>query len=141
MRNGFIFILTISFRFGTAWLGGFFGVFGFNERFQIGEAKFPELAVLVEPSVDGAEWLGIQTIDAMTAFAMFADEMGATQQAEVLGNGRTRDWKGLGDGSGGLAAAAQEVEDGAAGGIGQRLKRGFRSFCRGTCNRTVPHDA
>ena len=35
--------------------------------------------------------------------------------------------KGFGDLSGGLAAAAEEIEDGAAGGIGEGLEGGFGS--------------
>jgi hypothetical protein len=63
--------------------------------------------------------------------------VGAAQEAQVFGNGGTGKGKGLGDFSGGLAASAQEVEDGAAGGVGERLE------CRlgGICNRTVTHNA
>jgi hypothetical protein len=39
--------------------------------------------------------------------------------------------------SGGLAAAAKKVEDGAAGGIGESLESGFGDIC----NRTVTHNA
>jgi hypothetical protein len=38
--------------------------------------------------------------------------------------------------TGGLASLPQQIKHGAAGGIGERLKRGFR----GIRNRTVTHD-
>jgi hypothetical protein len=76
-------------------------------------------------------------VDAVTAFAVFADQVGAAQQAQMFGNGGAGDWEGFGDVSSGLAAAPEQVEDGAACGIGERLEGDFR----GICNRTVPHYA
>jgi hypothetical protein len=107
---------------------GFFGAPGFDKCFQVGQAHLLEVAVLVEPEVYSAEGFGVELVDAMAAFAVLAHEMGATQKAQVPGDGRARDRKGLGDFSGGLATAAKEVEDGAAGGIGKGLEGGFRGF-------------
>jgi hypothetical protein len=118
-------------------LPGFFGVFGFDKCFQIGQIHLPEVAVLIEPGIDGAERLGIELVDAVTAFAVFADEVGATQKAEVFGDGGAGDREGSSDGSGGLAAATEKIEHGAAGGIGKGLEGGFW----GICNRLVPHNA
>jgi hypothetical protein len=118
-------------------LPGFFGVFGFDELFQAGQTDAPEAAVLVEPVVYGAERFGIELVDAVAAFAMLVHKVGATQQAKVLGDGGTGNREGSGDFSGGLAAPAQQVEDGAASRIGQGLEGGFG----GICNRTVTHDA
>ena len=86
------------------------GVLGFDEDFQIGQAGAPEAAVLLDPGVDGAERLGIEFVNAVTAFAMFADQVGAAQQAQVLGDGRARDREGFGDLSGRLAAAEYVTE-------------------------------
>jgi hypothetical protein len=77
--------------------------------------------------------------------------VGAAQQAQVLGDGRAGDGKGFGNLPGRLAAAAQEIEDGPACGIGQGLECGFRGSGFGAsglrplqpeiCNRTVTHNA
>ena len=96
----------------------------------------PELAVLIEPGVDGAQRFGIELVDAMAAFAMFMDQVSAAQEAKMFRDGGAGNREGSGDGSGGLAAAAQQIKDGAAGRVGQRLEGGFR----GICNRTVPHN-
>ena len=109
---------------------GLAGVLGFDKGFQVGQAGAPEDAVLLDPGVDGAERFGIQLVDAVAAFAMFADQVGAAQQAQVLGDGGTGDREGFGDLSGGLAAAAEEIEDGAAGGIGEGLEGGFGRWAR-----------
>jgi hypothetical protein len=106
-------------------LRSFFGVFGLDESSQVVEAHAPEAAVLLEPGIDCAEGFGIELVDAMTAFTVLADEMGATQQAQMFRDRRTRDGKSLSNVSGGLAAAAQEVEDGSAGRIGERLEGSF----------------
>jgi hypothetical protein len=119
------------------------GVFGFYEIFQIGKTSAPERTVLLDPGVDGSERFGIQVVDAVAAFAVFSYQMGATQEAQVLGNGWAGDGKGFGDLAGGLAAAAEEIEDGPARGIGKGLEGGFGGSGRGLgiCNRTVPHNA
>jgi hypothetical protein len=96
---------------------------------------------LLDPGVDGAERFGIQLINTVAAFAVFADQVGTAQEAEVLGDGGSGDGEGLGDLSGGLAAAAEEIEDGAAGGIGESLEGSFGSLGAGICNRTVPNNA
>jgi hypothetical protein len=72
---------------------------------------------------------------------MFADQVGAAQETQMLGDGRPGDGKGSGDLSRGLAAAAEEVEHGAARRIGEGLERGLGGSGRGICNRTVTHDA
>jgi len=116
---------------------GFFGVLGFDKSFQVGEVHLPESTVLLEPGVDGAERLGIESIDTVAAFAVLPDQVSPPQQAQVFGNGGTRDGKRLSDFSSGLAAPAEEIEDGAAGGIGEGLKGCFGRIC----NRKVTHNA
>ena len=118
-------------------LPGFFGVFGFDELFQAGQTDAPEAAVVVEPVVYGAERFGIELVDAVAAFAMLVHEVGAAQQAKMFRDRGTGDGESSGDFSGGLAAPAKEIEDGAAGRIGQGLEGGFG----GICNRTVTHNA
>jgi hypothetical protein len=92
---------------------------------------------VLEPMIDGAEGLRVETVKAMAADAVFADEAGAAEQAEVLGDGRAGDWEGARDLSGGLMALAKEVEDGAAGGIGEGPKDGIGRMG----NRAVSHNA
>ena len=55
----------------------------------------------------------------------------------MLRDGGTGNGESSGDFSGGLAAPAQEIEDGAAGGVGEGLEGGFG----GICNRSVTHNA
>jgi hypothetical protein len=105
--------------------------------FQAGQTDAPETAVLVEPVVYGAEGFGIELVDAVAAFAVLVHEVGAAQQAKVLGDRGAGNGEGSGDFSGGLAAPAQEIEDGAAGGVGEGLEGGFG----GICNRSVTHNA
>jgi hypothetical protein len=100
-------------------------VFGFHECFQAGKAGAPETAVLFQPGVYGTERFWVQLVDAKAAFTVFAHQMRAAQEAQVLRDGRARDGKGSGDLSSGLAAAAQEVENSPAGGIGQGLEGGL----------------
>jgi hypothetical protein len=134
---------------GRCFLGGglgFAGVLGFDEGFEVSQAGAPEAAILLDPGVDGAERFGVELVDAVPTFAMFSHEVGVAEQAEVLGDGGAGDREGFGNLSGGLAAAAEEVEDGAAGGIGKGLKGGFGASggCHpgsGICNRTVTHNA
>ena len=101
----------------------------------------PEDAVLLDPGIDSTERLGVQFVNTISAFAVFADQVGAAEEAQVLGDGGTGYGKSFGDLSGGLAAAAEEIEDGAAGGIGEGVEGGLGSLAAGICNRTVPHNA
>ena len=104
------------------------GVLGFNEGFQVVQARGPEDRGIARSRIDGAQRFGIELVDAVAALAMFADQMGPAQQSQVLGDGRARDREGFGDLAGGLAAAAEEIEDGAAGRIGESLESGFGPF-------------
>jgi hypothetical protein len=88
-------------------LFGLLGVLGFNKSLQVGEAQLPEVAILIEPAVDGAERLGIKLVDAMPSFAMFANQMSAPQKAEVLRDGGAGDRERSGNCSGRLSPAAQ----------------------------------
>jgi len=106
-------------------LPGFFGVLGFDECFEIGEVHLPEAAVLVEPCVHGAERFGVELVNAVAAFTVLPHQVGAPEQAQVLGNGGARNRKSSGDFSGGLAAAPQQIQNGAPGGIGERLEGGL----------------
>jgi hypothetical protein len=103
-----------------------FGVLGFNKRFQVREVDLPEVAVLIEPGIDGSKRFGVELIDAMAAFAMLLHQMRAPKQTQVFGNGRTRDWKRSGNFSRRLAASPEQIQDSSTGRIGQRLKSGLR---------------
>jgi len=97
-------------------------VLGLHKGLQVGEVHLPENPVIVEPGIDDAERLGVQLVQAAPARAAFAHEAGAAQQAQVLGNGRSRNGEGFGDLSGGEAARSQKVQDRAAGGVGERAE-------------------
>jgi len=119
---------------GAAW---FVGVLGFDKCFQICQVHFPEIAILIEPGIDGTKRFGIELIDAVATFAVFANQMGAAKEAKVLGDRRTRDGESPSDFTCRLAAAPKQIEDSAAGGVGQSLESSFRRIC----NRTVSHNA
>lgn len=110
---------------------------GLDEGFEVGELVRPEKAVVLEPMIDGAEALRVETVKAVAADALFVDEMGVAEQAEVLGDGRAGDWEGASDLSRGLMALAKEVEDGAARGIGEGAEDGIGRMG----NRVVSHNA
>ena len=114
------------FRFWQMFFICFPGVFCFNKGLQVGQTHLPEVAVLVEPGIDGAQRLGIKLIDTVAALAVLPHEVGAAQQPQVLGDGRAGNGKSLGDLSGGLAAAAKQVEDRTPRGVGEGLESGFR---------------
>jgi len=116
---------------------GFFGVLGFDKRLQVAEVHLPEASVLIEPGVYGAQRLGVELVNTVPALAVLPYQVSAPQQPQMLGDGGTRDRKGLSDFPSGLAPPAEEVENGAAGRIGQCLERRFGRIC----NRTVPHNA
>jgi hypothetical protein len=92
---------------------------------------------LIEPGIHSTKWLGIELIDAVATFAVFANQVRAAKEAKVLGNRRTRDGESPSDFTRRLAAAAEQIEDSAAGGVGECLESGFGRIC----NRTVSHDA
>jgi hypothetical protein len=78
--------LSLLDSFGFAGSLRFPGVLGFDKGLQVGQAGAPEAAVLLNPGVDGAERFGIELINAVAAFAMFADQVSAAQKAQVLGD-------------------------------------------------------
>jgi len=108
-----------------------------EEGLEAGEFARPENAVIVEPLVNGAKRLGVETVIAVAADAMFLDEARAAEQAEMFGDSRARDGEGAGDLAGGLLAAAEQVEDGAAGGVGEGAEDGVG----GMRNGKVSHNA
>jgi hypothetical protein len=122
-------------------LGGLFGIFRFDERLEIVEVHGPEAAVLLEPGVDSAQRFRIEVVDAMAAFPVLANEVGAAEQSQVSRDSWARHGKRLGNGSGGLAATAQKIENRAPRGIGDGLERGLGVLRGRICNRTVPHTA
>jgi hypothetical protein len=115
-------------------------VLGFHEGFQMVQALSPKDAVLLDPGINRAQRLGIELVNAVAAFAMLAHQMGAAEKTQMLGNGGARDGEGAGDLSGRLSTSAQEVENRAAGGIGQGLEGGCGVTGRRICNRSVTHN-
>jgi hypothetical protein len=125
----FEFEVAISFLFpGPGWCRYhlcFFGVFSFDKRFQVCETGGPELPVLLDPGVYGAERFRIEMVNAVAAFSVLAYQMRVTKKTEMLGNRRPGNGKGIGDLSCRLAATAQKIQNSAASGVGERLKSGF----------------
>ena len=115
----------------------FVGVLGLYKSFQTCQIRLPEHPILIQPAVDCSQGFRIELINAVASFAALLHQMCPPKQTKMLGNRRTRYGKRLRDLSGGLAAAAEKIENGAPCWIGQRLKRRLR----GMCNRTVPHNA
>ena len=66
--------------------------------------------------------------------------MSAAEKAQVLGNGGAGDGESSGDLSGGLATAAEEVEYGSTGGVGEGVEGRFLYLGGGIRNRTVTHN-
>lgn len=131
-----------EFSFGLAGVNFQFPcVLGFHKRFQIVQARGPELAVLLDPGVDGAQRFRIELIHTMAAFPVLAHQVSTAQQTQVLRDGRAGNRKCAGDLSRRLRATSQEIENGAAGRIGESLKGGFVMPGRRICNRTVTHNA
>jgi hypothetical protein len=103
----------------------FFSVFRFDEALKVGQAGLPKSAILLEPCVDSLEWFRIELIHAVSTFAMFIYEMGASEEAEVLRNRRAGDGKSFGDLSSGLTSLAEQIEDRSTSGIGEGLESGL----------------
>ena len=92
---------------------------------------------MIEPGIHDAKWPGVEAVNAVAAVAAFFDEAGAPQQAQMFGNGGTGNRKGRGDAAGGKAALAQQIEYGAARGIGKCPENNLHKMC----NHMVTHHA
>ena len=92
---------------------------------------------MIQPGIHDAKWPGVEAVNAFATVAGFFDKACAPQQPQMLGNGGTGNRKGLGDATGGKTASAQQIEHGAAGGIGERAKNSLGRMC----NRKVTHNA
>jgi len=97
----------------------------------------PKRSIMIQPVVHGAQRSGIELIDAMAAVAALFDKARAAQQAQMFGDGGAGNRKRLGDTASREIAPAEEIEDGAACGIGQRVENSLGRIC----NRTVTHNA
>lgn len=118
---------------------GFASVLGLDQRFQIVQAIHPKRAILLDPGIDRAQRFRIEMVDAVSAFTLLPDEVGSSQQAQMLGNRGPGDREGAGNLPGRLGAATEKIEHGATRGIGESLEGGL--VRRGICNRTVTHNA
>ena len=103
--------------------GYFFLVFGFDKGLQAFEVRTPEAAILVEPLIDSFQRLGIELIETVAAFPVLINQMSPAQDFEVLGDGWARNGKSAGNLPGRTRPCPQEIEHGAAGGIGQGVER------------------
>src|ERR1700722_20018792 len=110
MRVDLVITIFLSLLLVSSWFGFARGlrlarVLGFDERFQVVEAGLPEDPVLLDPGIDGAQRFGIQLVNTIAAFTMFPDEMRPAQEAQMFGDGGTRDRESIGDLSGRRASA------------------------------------
>jgi len=87
--------------------------------------------------VDRAKRLGIELVIAVAADVVLANQAGAAEEAKMFGDGGAGDGKGAGDLAGGLVSLAEQVEDGAAGGVGEGAENGVRGMGNGTVSHNV----
>jgi len=87
--------------------------------------------------VDRAERLRVEAIETVAADAMFADKAGTAEQAQVFRDGGSGNGKRASNPSGGLVALAEEVEDGAAGGVGEGAEDGVSRMGHGTVSHNM----
>src|SRR5262245_47358845 len=88
------------------------------------EALFPELAVMFEPVGGAFKRRGVQTTGTPLCFAALADEAGAFEHAQVLGDRRKAHGEGLGELRDREFARSEAREDGAASRIGESSEGG-----------------
>jgi hypothetical protein len=74
---------------------------------------------LIEPRIYGAERFRIELVQAMAPFPALFHQMSSAKNAQMLGNGRPRDGKRPGNVPCGTSARTQQVQNGAAGWVGQ----------------------
>jgi hypothetical protein len=117
VRNVFIFFLLKQ-LFGFGLTSNFFGVFRFDESFQVRKVGLPEHSILLQPLVHSLERFGSKLINPIAPLAPFFDKMGSAQQAQMLGNRRPRDRECPSNLSRRLTSMSQQVEDGPPRGIG-----------------------
>jgi len=95
---------------------------------------------LFNPGVDCAQRLGIEVVNAIASFAVFANKVSSAKETQVFRNCWTRNWKCIRDLSGGLAAPAEKIEYGATRRIRECLKGSFLDSWTLICNRSVTHN-
>src|SRR5580765_6238467 len=49
----------------------FFRVLCFHERLQVGQARLPEDAILLQPGINSSQWFWIELVKAVSALSMF----------------------------------------------------------------------
>src|SRR5688572_24805324 len=88
--------------------------------FECVEAVRPERAVGLKPRVDLGQRLRAQRVQALLALAADVDEPGLAQHLQVLGDAGLAERQALDDVADGALADAQQVEDLATVGFGER---------------------
>ena len=90
--------------------------------FETGDVLEPELAVLLDPSRDFFEALGLELVDALASFLSFADEPCAPEDLEVLRDCGSADAESRSELGYRSAALSKAVEDRSPSGIGDRIE-------------------
>lgn len=111
---------------------GSFPLGGFDVAFEIVEPGRPEDPVVLEPPLDVSEWGRVERIEAGLGGPPLPEEPCLAEHSDVFGDGRPADREEGGEVAGRPFAAAEGVEDGAPGGVGDggKDRRGF-------CNHMV----
>lgn len=97
-------------------------VFFIEEAGEAVEAEFPMRAVLLDPLLEQGKAGGFNAAGANAAYFLGAHEIALFEDLKVLADGCESDAEGLGESRDRDRASAQQVEDGAAGGIAERVK-------------------
>src|SRR5690606_27191354 len=93
-----------------------------ERRAEAIEARLPQLAVAGQPGVDLAERLGAQRVEPALAGRAHADEAGREQDAQVARDARLEDAEAADQVVHRPLAAAQDLDDPAAGRVGEGLE-------------------
>jgi hypothetical protein len=109
----------------------------FDKLLQAAQARLPKHSVSAKPGIDRFQRAGVQFVDAEAPLPTLSHQARTPQQPQVFRDGGTRNREGSRYLTGRPASVAEEIQDGAAGRIGQRAK-GCLLRIR---NHTVTHNA
>jgi hypothetical protein len=88
------------------------------------ETRLPHLAIGREPLVDAAQWLGAHAIQATLGVPADGDEASFAQDAQVFGHGWLAEAKFGDEVADGALGGAQQIQNPAAVGLGERFEDG-----------------
>jgi hypothetical protein len=105
---------------------GLLMVHPFEEVFEAVETFTPEGTVVIEPVDHGGERIGLGAVMGFASFVAMADQLGALEHGQMLGDGGLGDSGVAGEGVDGLLAGPRQFfEDGSAGRVGESAEDGI----------------